>query len=94
MSSANILQEHVLRQLGRSLTYRMNSSGPRTDHCGTPLSTDDQKDRTPLTLTDCILFVRKDSIQDRSLPLTPIVLEDTFVVVLLHFFNIVYYNTI
>ena len=45
---------------------------PRTDSCGTPLSTFAQSDTFPSTLTRCFLLGKNDFIQFNTLPFIPI----------------------
>ena len=56
---------------GTSLIYKMNSSGPRTEPCGTPLVTGDHWERQPLTDTCCLRPVRKAPIHVSRLPAIP-----------------------
>ena len=52
--------------------------GPKTDPCGTPLFTSLHLDIFPFTFTRCLLLVRNDFIQLRSLPLIPY--DSTFLI--------------
>ena len=57
---------------GMSFTYRRNSSGPNTVlPCGTPEVTGEYSDFTPSHTTIWWWFMRKDSIQRRTLPWIP-----------------------
>ena len=59
-SSAYIWQLTLGQQFGRSLMYIVNSNGPSTDPCGTPMLFANMLDFTPLTLTHCCLPSRYD----------------------------------
>ena len=50
VSSANIIRLHLTKS-GRSLTNIKNNKGPRTDPCGTPLSTSIQLEKLPFICT-------------------------------------------
>ena len=47
---------------GRSLINIRNRTGPRTDPCGTPLTTGTFSEDCPSTKTCCVLEFRKDEI--------------------------------
>ena len=56
---------------GMSFIYRRNSNGPNTVPCGTPDVTGEYSDFVPSHTTSWRRFVRKDSIQRRTLPCIP-----------------------
>ena len=63
-SSANKeLISSFLRWRGRSLIYKRNRSGPRTDPCGTPVFMMPLLDVILFTFTNWCLFSRKDLIK-------------------------------
>ena len=55
-----IWQLTLWQMFGRSLMYIVNSNGPSTDPCGTPMLFANILDFTPLTLTHCCLPSRYD----------------------------------
>jgi len=64
-SSANKLQEDNT-QLGKSLIYTKNNSGPRMVPSGTPLITSIIDDWEPLQVTYWVQLLKKDEIHSRS----------------------------
>ena len=54
-----------------SFIYMKNSSGPRTDPCGTPEVIGTALDVLPSSTTCCVLPVRKPLIQARAFPWIP-----------------------
>ena len=60
VSSANILEEAVLRQLGKSLTYIKNKRGPKLLPCGSPHVILTASDISPLTQHLWLRLLRYD----------------------------------
>ena len=52
-----------LKVLWQIFVYRMNNKGESTHPCGEPVEEHTLSDKTPWTLTLCVLFVRKLKIQ-------------------------------
>ena len=67
VASANMLAVVVLKQFGKSFTYRRNNIGPRLEPSGTPHETVRHFDVVWLTLHICFLFVKYDSITAKPL---------------------------
>ncbi|KAE8613809.1 hypothetical protein XENTR_v10007876 [Xenopus tropicalis] len=59
----------------RSLINKLKSKGPRTDPCGTPLTTLAQLENVPFTTTLCTLSFSQFSIQLQILCSRPIFLN-------------------
>ena len=49
-----------------------NNAGPRTEPCGTPLTTGTGFDMTFLTFTACALLSKNSAIQEYATPSTPL----------------------
>ena len=56
VSSANRKGEEEVIESGRSLTKRINSTGPRMLPCGTREVTGSCDEKVPSIATDCVLY--------------------------------------
>ena len=70
-SLKSLTEVHGSMTDGMSFIYRRNSSGPNTVPCGTPRVTVKYSDFNPSHKTSWQRFMRKDSIQRRTLPWIP-----------------------
>lgn len=62
-SSAYFKMRRFLKVLWPIFVYKMNNKGDNTHPCGEPVEEHTLSDKAPLTLTLCVLFVRKFKIQ-------------------------------